>query len=150
LPSDVSEASLNDSNVEKDIPGEALVRVLALKELGEVLKFLEDTTLVLFLPSNGLFLAVCRMDDDLPCVLTILLLVEHVQRSSTPYDSHVEYALCVARKSETEVEQAMRTILVVDDRVQGIMWRQMAPSEGGKSRDLLRDAEKHRSDISLL
>jgi hypothetical protein len=56
----------------------------------------------------------------------------------TPYDSEIEYALRVARKSEAEIEQAMRTVFTANDRVDGIMRRQVATREGGKSRELCR------------
>jgi hypothetical protein len=73
------ERGLNDSNVEKGTFWEAVAGVLALKEFSKVFEFFENTTL--FFPSDGLFLAIRRMNNNLPPILTILRLVENVQHS---------------------------------------------------------------------
>ena len=123
------ERGLDDSNVEKGIFWEAFSRVLALKEFSKVFKFFENA--VLFFPSDGLLFAIRRINDDYPCVLTIIHLVENVQRPFTPYDSKIEHAFRVARERETEIEQALRTVVAVNDRVDGIVKRQVAASEAG-------------------
>ena len=142
------ERGLNDSNVEKGVFWEALSRVLALEELSKVFEFLANTTFLL--PSDELLLSIRRMNADFPCTLTVLRLVENVQHPFTPRDSKKEHAFRVVGKSEGEIEQAVRTVFAADDRVDGVVRRQVATSEGGKSRELCWAPREHRSDCGCV